>query len=188
MQNLNSQIDSLFAALGSSTQDNDLLGAGLPLALNTSAEFAADIAAVRLTEEESAIAQPTIERVEIDDQLDDYINRVEGARRYLGGERTTPDWLKVGDTDMTVVLERFFTQVVNEAALTDKIAVDTPALTLASMQDFYTQRTALVAQEQLAAAAQKKVRQAVDLRIALIALLRYRGLTGSAIAELYQSA
>ena len=92
-QNLNTQISTLLSEIKKQNSSNPLL-----VSTNFSAihvDLDASSANVVLTEEELAIANPTIERIEIEVAIVDYIRKIRDSFAYYKSIRGAdlPEWL-----------------------------------------------------------------------------------------------
>jgi len=176
MTNLNTEITALLTA----AQDAGL-GDSWTAALG---DVAARYATSQLTAEELAISAPTIERLEIEQTLDDYHARAGGLYTYTTGERTRPVWLVRASTDDATYQQLLAGLASPEAQplVTQMSADGYPDPT--GLQQLVTRRTAVQAEEQMAAGARDKVRSLVDLRAGLMGILRISGMTGESIQAL----
>lgn len=137
------------------------------------------LTADQLTAEELNLGQPTIERIQVEEQLDAYIKRAYGSHVSLTGEIVKPDWLKLSGNE-SEMYARFFAELPNHADITTDLATKGQP-DIAGIQTLYQQRNDLADQEQLVGAARAKVRRLVDLRACLVGILRQLGLPGSEI-------
>lgn len=173
MSDLNVVITSLLAEVKKNQIKNGLFSNQSFPSLH--AELEQNRVACFLTPEELAAADVTIERIELDKVLADYVLHARYSYKNLYIKDAVPAWLLLSKT----YTESFADFFANIASLTDtkfwqmlSIATDT---TLEHAQAKYTERQDLIAHETLHKEARNKVQHAIDLRDFLEGTLKLFG-------------
>jgi len=175
MTDLNTDITHLSAAVAAESANPLFIFAEALTGIQ--ARFTAE----QLTAEELTIAEPTVERIAIAEQIRDYMYRAVGVYRGLG-HRDTPTFLLQDQTDTADFTELMAALPAGTGLVAAMIALGNPDL--AQLQALHARWTELVAAEQLAEGARAKVQQLIDIRALLVGMLRYLGRSGSQIQAL----
>lgn len=144
--------------------------------------FMAEYQKCKLSEEELAVANVTIERIEIGFILLEALNF---ARKAISltqkrGESEIPDWVKEKGSD-DEALTLFVQNIEKLEGQTLSFFETVSHQTVQSVKDAYAQWKTLQTQETLDATAKEKVRNLIDIRRVLIAITASKGYSEEAV-------
>lgn len=178
---LNQDIQNLLTEVTKQQSTNSLIPTDNFTARLTDLTAAAD--AVKLTEEEQKLGNPTINRMELEDLIDPYIFAYRRAYRFehdIEGMEGIPEWLIRTGTTVEIYTD-FFSNLDGVDAECANMVEQKKGVNKAAVQTWYASWQAEKAKETLKKEAWEKVRQAVDLRMLLRGILRSFGYPTSQI-------
>lgn len=181
MINLNQQNQNLLDEISKNIYKNTLLVANA-FASNKDV-LQQSIDAVKLTPEEEAASNVTIQRIEIEEQIDRYILCIRWAYILHWWTLKIPSYLKYWAKKTQSVYGDFFSNLDSLSANVINTVETTSWISKATVLEQYTNWQGLKVKESLNETAINKVNNAIDLRSCLIHILRYQGYSSSEIDE-----
>jgi hypothetical protein len=182
MSNLNTHIAALLTEVKKNQMRNERFANSSFPAIHAELETAQD--ACTLSEDELAASHVTIERINLESQINKYIHTARHSYNAIQSNNETPAWLLRNGTTPEIFTE-FFNNIssVNDNKFFAGIELYI-AVTLPQVQELYQHWQELKSKKHLKQEAIDKIQHAYDLRILLESILRYFGYPGSEIDEM----